>query len=110
MHELSASLIREYVDIRLSNQDDKWFRRGHGFSLISYSKWAADELLVRIMEESFRLEPRTSVEIVEDFIDEMDVFIELSSTERPDLIFTIAKEIAEHILYFLKDNKYCSCF
>jgi len=63
------------------------------FNQRSYSRWAANEILELVMDNPFS----TPIDIIEEFIIKMDYFscIDLSTS----LIFSIAKDTAEDILY-----------
>lgn len=74
----------------------------------SYAKWAAYEILERFIFEAMKLpyhitgiEVRTAEEIVEDFIDEMDYYYYISSSEVGRMLFSAAKEEGKFVLYYI---------
>lgn len=71
----------------------------------SYSRWAADEILKRVINEAMKLpahitgvELMTSVEIVESFIDEMDYYSYIASDDVARTIFSTAREEGKLVL------------
>lgn len=71
----------------------------------SYCRWAYDELMLRLMEEELKLpyhitgvEQKEPIEIVWEFIGEMDWFSEIASTEKQKFIFSTAKYTADRVL------------
>lgn len=71
----------------------------------SYSLWAADEIMNRVIEELSKLpphitgvEPISHIEIIEEFIREMDYLYETSITTKNKLIFMEARSTGKEIL------------
>lgn len=107
-NEAAVSVLQYYIDEHLFEPRSNWpkdFFRGR-----SYSRWAAYELQGRIIEESLRLPPhltitcreqKTPIEIIVEFISEMDYFLEMSEmngNRRSQFIFSVAKETAKEII------------
>lgn len=74
----------------------------------SYSRWAADEILERVINEAMKLpahitgvELMTSVEIVESFIDEMDYYSYIASDDAARIIFSTAREEGKLVLMYI---------
>lgn len=82
------------------------------FDLYVYSHWAAYEVLERVINEAMKLpphitgkEPRTLVEIVEEFIDEMDYYYWASSWDKAKEMFAIARDEGTCILLYISSFK-----
>lgn len=60
----------------------------------SYARWAAEEILLSIMDHPFT-EPDM---IIEEFIIKMECFLHISENTTANSIFTIAENTAEDIL------------
>ena len=88
MNEVAVSVIQEYVKNHLfgpsSNWPDYYFRER------SHSRWAAYELINRNLTMN-----ETPIDILKDFINEMDQFEELNNK----FIFSVARNTAKEILY-----------
>lgn len=100
MYEIADNVIKEYGE-RLNLKQPIFDTE---FKKLSYSKWAVEELRMRILNESLKLPPHISitqkkepVEVITDFIDEMEDYSELNSDAK--IIFQIAKEIGIEIFY-----------
>lgn len=79
------------------------------FEKASYSKWAINEIIERIIFEADKLpphitgeEPISHIEIIEDFADEMAYFTDYSSDNRKRFIFLVARDTAYDLLGFVK--------
>lgn len=104
-NEAAVSILQYYIDEHFFEPRSNWpkdYFRGR-----SYSRWAAYELQGRIIEESLRLPPhltitgreqKTPIEIVEEFISEMDYFSEINDNRSSQFMFSIARETARRIL------------
>lgn len=92
MNEIAISIINEYINDCYFEPKQNWPE--YEFRRRSISRWAADEILNRIRETP---ESHNAVDIIEDFIDEMDNFIDLSDDRERSFIFQVAKEAAEDI-------------
>lgn len=71
----------------------------------AYSRWTAEEIISRIMEEELKLpyhisgiEQRIPIEIVNEFIDELYTMWELSKVEEHKYMFSVSLHTAEEIL------------
>ena len=84
------SVIQEYADEHLKEpgfgMSRDWFKR------VSYSRWAADEIIKNI-RESRHIPP---ILVVKDFIRKMDNFS--SRNRKTRIIFSVAHDMAEDIL------------
>ena len=72
---------------------------------LSYSRWAVDEIINRIVEEASKLPAHITgielvphTEILRDFIYEMDYYLSTSETKEAKLIFLTAKRIGVEVL------------
>lgn len=104
MNEAAVSVIREYIEKCLFEPNFNWPK--YEFDLRSYSRWAANEILERVIEETLRPPPNISgyetkspINIIKEFIEEMDDFYEVSDSKRIQYICSIAREAAKDILY-----------
>lgn len=96
MNDRDVRIVEEYIQTlpeatALDNREI--------FRLHVYSRWAAYEILDRVIGEAMKLPAHISGkeslsldEIVESFIDEMDYFISASRSERSKTIFQIARD------------------
>lgn len=115
MCDMAISVISEYVDECLCDSD-YIHRMGYEdskkyFEFISYARWTADEIMGRLNSEAERLpshitgswrEPIPPIDIIANFIDEMEAYMCDGCKEQQRYIFSIAKEIAgDIILLFL---------
>lgn len=97
-------IIQDYID----GLEMDMVRCTHGndtFYLYSYSRWAANELLDRIIDEVSKPPPfvtgefpRTHIEIIEEFIENMDYLSELCSHREQKCIFSTARYVGEEIM------------
>lgn len=101
--------IQKYIDQYLFEPRITWPK--YEFSIRCYSRWAANEILNRIVEESMKLpqfitgrEPRTSSSIIKEFIDEMDYYSELNDGKN-QRIFNIAKCTAIDINIYIFERR-----
>lgn len=98
------AVIRDYIDglemdmVRCVHGNDTFF-------LYSYSRWAANELLDRIIEEVSKPPPfvtndipKTYIEIIEEFIENMDYLSEQCSHREQQCIFSTARYVGEEIM------------
>lgn len=84
MNETAITIIGEYINTR---------------DIKSYARWAAEEIIERNIESLNSIvfkyaEPRPPVEIILEFIDEMENFFKFNN----EPLFLVAKETAEDIL------------
>lgn len=85
-------VVRDYIN-EIKEPRSYWPRQC--FEQASYSKWAANEIFEQLCFEDYR----TPIEVVEDFVDEMD---RLSCVDqRTSIMFSIAKDAASNILDIL---------
>lgn len=95
--------IREYEEEYLATPDSNCTK--DIFKQLSYSHWAVDEILERIVEEASKLPPHITgislvphTEIIQEFIDEMDYLAETSETENSKTMFSTAKSTGIEVL------------
>lgn len=109
MNELAESvhIINNYIEEYLPAPDIQWPKAQ--FEERSYSRWAAYELMERVINEASLLpyhitgiEEKSTVEIIEDFIYEMVYIRDLEDAYRSRLCL-VAIEVSKDILdIFLK--------
>lgn len=105
MYETSVaiSVIQEYMDEHLFEPKSNWPKCE--FNIRSYSRWAANYILDLIIKESMKLPPyisgletRDPLAIIQDFINDLDYYSEISSDNgRMLTIISIAKNTAVDI-------------
>ena len=78
------------------------------FDIHTYSRWAANEILERMIDETMKLpshitgkESMSAVDIIENFIDEMDYYSWVSSSHRAKTIFRIARDEGKCVLLYV---------
>ena len=95
--------IQDYADKYLADPVTKCSK--DELKILSYSRWAIDEIINRIIIEAdkvpahitgIELVPHT--EILRDFIYEMDYYLSISETKESKLIFFTARSIGAEVL------------
>lgn len=107
MYEVAISTIQEYIDEYLFEPRPNWPE--DEFILRSCSRWAAEELIKRITDETAILpnhisgcNKKSPYRIIEGFIDEMDYFAVTTDNKKHRVIFSNARDTAiDIILLFL---------
>lgn len=99
----ALSVIRRYLDERLPEPTNP--RAINEFKERTYSRWAANEILCRIMDEELKLpyhisglEQRVPIEVVKEFIDELYTAWELTKKKDQKFVYSCALYTAEDIL------------
>lgn len=96
--DLATSIIYEYLD---DNKDDP------NKEYLSYLRWTADELVIRLQKEACRLPVYISkadhvekepIEVIHGFIEDMDFYVRNGNNEKYKYSFSIAKTIAREII------------
>jgi len=115
MCDMAISIISKYVDEHLCDTDylgqvNPKESKDY-FEDLSYARWAAYEIMERLNDEAERLpphitgswrEPIPPVDIIADFLDEMECYIYDGCSEQHERIFSIAKNVGDQlILLFL---------
>lgn len=79
------------------------------FDKVSYSTWAIDEILNRLVEELYKPPPHITgrdpvpyFDIIQEFVDQMDYMAETTTDYHKRFIFLVAKETGDELLLFLK--------
>lgn len=110
MEEFDVAVVQRYIDECLFEPNIKQPREE--FDILSYSGWAAGEILNRAADEMFRPPPCVGgmpavdlIDILEEFAFEMDGYSNLSGDERRKEMFAIARETADDILYFYMQER-----
>lgn len=94
MKEQAVLAIQEYIDLYLFEPKITWPELE--FTRRSYSRWAANEILERIKKDEYGRNP---LDIIEEFMNEMDQYSELNNDHSVYSIFIVAKEEAEDIAF-----------
>lgn len=96
MTEVAIGEIQRYLEDTLFEPGNDW--PSYIFERRSYARWAAFELLNRLMDHP----TEDPVTIVEAFMVEMDIY---SYTKEDDtkksFMFSTARDVAENVLYLL---------
>lgn len=91
----AITLIHDYMDKHLFEPQIGWPKQV--FMERSYSRWAAIEMLERIMDRPF--DPPTTV--IEDFLFEMAFYSQIEELSKSTCMFTVAEHTANDILYLI---------
>lgn len=95
MNEQAILIIKNYM--KRLKRPKGGIRMPH-FEQLSYSRWAANELLNCVMKQS----SKTPVKVIEEFISKMDMYSCMNSNA--SFMFSVAHDTAEDILdVFLKE-------
>lgn len=94
MKEVAVSVIQEYIDEYLFEPSITW--PDSEFNRRSYSRWAAEEILSRVIQEPSNRDP---LDIIEEFANEMDRYLDYSDDKAIYFIFIVAKETAEDVAF-----------
>lgn len=101
MDDRDVLILEEYIEHNLPDNPKC-------FDLYAYSRWAAYEILERVIHETMKLpshitgvERIPAADIIESFIDEMDYYYERSSSERAKIAFSIARDEGKCILLYI---------
>ena len=108
MYEQAIFTIQEYIDLHWPELDTPCQK--YKFDTRSYSRWAANEIIDRLILEDSKLpshitgkEPKSVVDIIEEFIRELNYCFSISDDVDRQEMFNIAVFSAEYILHlFLK--------
>lgn len=99
----AEEVIRRYLNENLPEPQHYWNKTE--FEARTYSRWAANELLARIMEEELKLpyhisglEQKVPVEVAQEFVYEMDLLWELTNDKRRRFMYATASHTADEIL------------
>lgn len=102
-YEVAVSIIQEYIDECLFEPDATWPE--YEFKTRCYERWAGEELMKRITDESVLLPENISgrrqkspVKIIEGFIDDMDYHATTTDIQDHRFIFSIARDTAVDII------------
>lgn len=97
MDDRDVRIVEEYMEecVPLPSIDDKEYI----FDLHAYTRWAVEEILDRVIKEAMKLpehitgsRTRTLIEIIDEFIDEMDYYVSISNYDLPTYIFSVARD------------------
>lgn len=97
MYELEVETIQDYIDQCLFEPDYRWPKLE--FERRSYSRWAASEILNRVQAEK---DGRKVIDIIKEFLWEMDCHSEIDYDRHVAFIFETARETAEDISFLFE--------
>lgn len=107
MDDRYVTLMEEFIDRSLPKP--KKDEDAYIFHLHSCYRWAAYEILERLIRESMKLPTHvsgvptmTATEVVEDFIDEMRYFSAIAPTQQGYDVFDIAAQEGESVLLYFQ--------
>ncbi len=110
LYGMSIYNLYEYVEI--FSIPPQVYQSCQEFKIRSYFDFTINELLSRIYTEELRpppyitgREPIPIMDIINDFIDEIDYYFELAKTENTKILFSVMLNIGRDILIYLKGNK-----
>lgn len=103
MNEQDISKLEQYIETYLFVPSVGWLR--DAFNVQIYSRWAANEILYRMMDEATKvpehisgIPQRSTLEIIDEFIDEVEYCYEITKKPNAKLIFYVAANAAKNIL------------
>lgn len=103
MYDVATSIIQEYIDEYLFEPEYNWPEEE--FYTRCYERWAGNELLERMTNESMRFPEfisakplKTPYRVIEEFIDEMDYQAQSTDNKDRHVIFSIARDTAIDII------------
>lgn len=101
MYERDILVIQEYMKTYLQSLEDDY--PPCEFEIQAYSYWGAESLVERLMAEEMKQplhngeEPIPTMDIIQEFILDMDYYCSEAETTRQKLIFSIARDIGQEI-------------
>lgn len=105
--EKAISLLGQYIDCCLFEPGPKWTKQQ--FVYRSCSRWAANELMDIFIKEAAKIpphisgqEPRNPIDIVDDFIEQMDYYSELATTQRTWAVFATARDTIKELRFLFE--------
>lgn len=108
MYEQAIAKVKEYMDTQLPAMNSVY--PNYLFDIRAYSRWAASEIIERLIEEDSKLpphitgkEPMPEIDIIQDFIDETEYYSCMVTDPNMEKMFTIACNTGKYIkCLFLK--------
>lgn len=104
MYEQAIAKVQQYRDTYLPEMHSVYPK--YEFDTRSYARWAANEIIDRLIEEDSRLPPYitgrdapTVVEIINGFIGELEYYFDISGDQRRQEMFNVAENTAKYILH-----------
>lgn len=92
MHEKEVSIVQDYIYECLFEPNIGWPKLE--FARRTYARWAANEILKRISDDTLG---RNVKDIIEEFRIETDRYSEVNYDRTKAFIFDVARETAEEI-------------
>lgn len=111
MYEQAIFTIQNYINAYLPELDTPYPK--YKFNTRSYARWAANEIIDRLILEDSKLpphisgkEPASVIEMIEEFIRELEYYFSISDDVDRQEMFNIAENTAKYILHlFLKGEE-----
>lgn len=110
MDDRAVILMEEYIDTRLPKIEDA--TEPYIFNLRSCMRWAAEEILNRLIRESMKLpthvtgiQTPSATEIVAEFVDEMEYYASIAQTKKGYDIFDIAATEGQCVLTYFEEKE-----
>ena len=105
--EKAISVLGKYIDECLIEPSTSWTKQD--FARRAFSRWAANELLELFIKEASKVpphisgeEPKRPIDIVDDFIEQMDYYSELATNQRTWAIFATAHDTIKELRYLFE--------
>ena len=107
MYDLTIAILIAYSDKYLFMPTKNWSIAE--YDRRAYSRWAVDELIYLLREESLKLPPHISgrdllepIEIIHQLFDDVDYYHSISENEKTRSIFLAAKETIQDIMWLIE--------
>lgn len=104
--ERGLTILEEYVRDNIPDPDIK--EGDYLFTIQTFSKWAVNEIIERLIRESMKLPAHISgkerldtIDIVDSFIDEMDYYAEYSTDWKAKEVFSIAGDEGRCVMLYI---------
>lgn len=102
MYDRAIIKVQAYIEEFLPELDSVYPK--YMFDTRSYARWAANEILDRLIHEASKLpphitgqEPKSVLSIIDDFILELDCYFYISKNSQTQDMFNVAKNTAQYI-------------
>lgn len=99
MNEIAIQRITKYIDESLFEPGCHWPR--YIFEERTYSRWAAFEIVKRLMDRPFE----QADDIIDEFIIELGIYADIDEASHNTRMFSIAAEAATDILHLIQEGE-----
>lgn len=114
MEEQDVIILQRYIDYNPKPVDSR-SNKEH-FETLSYSNWAANEILYRVREELFKPPPYVGgqysidmIDLVNEFAFDMRSYYEKAEDEKRRKVFEVAERTADDFLRFYVKERRKEC-